>query len=117
MLYTYMDGEYSLLNIDFNKRDKYIILHVNKMLSYKQSNNINKYLFPLLIKYKIDILELDMKNLKSIDHSGYNILYKLKWITKVNKSKLIFINVSSNITDELIKNNFKKNIKRKEVIV
>lgn len=103
------------MNIDLVSDNHTIILFVGKRLTCKTSDNINKYLFPILLKYDIKKVMVDLSKMKEINSVGFNILIKLNWMMKVKKGKVYLLEVPECFCEDFKKFNFKVLNNRKEV--
>lgn len=103
-----MDGErYMEYEVYTNDLKKILYIKTKKNLDSKWALAVNKFLFPIILKYNLENIVLDLKKIKKITPAGYNMLYKLKWASKITKSRLILKNVSEDILNDLKKINFR----------
>lgn len=107
-----------MINLDLIDNNETIILYLNKRLTFKESNNIDKYLFPLILKYDVKNVILDFSKIKFINPAGFHILIKLKWIMKIKKGKVCFKEVPEvfredfkNLKFSVLKDNKRKGVK------
>lgn len=109
----------ALIKLDLNNDNKTIIVSLEKTVDAKVSYEIDKYVYPLLIKYNIKNLVVDLSKIKHVNSSGYNIFYKLKWIMKVKNGKIYFSEVPEYLKKDLnaLKFSILNESRRKEVII
>lgn len=97
--------------------DKVLVLTLSKNLDLKFSKEANRYLFPALLKHRVDKMILDLGLVKNINPAGYNMLYKINWALKITGGKMFLENVPEVHLYELKKMKFKiLNKSYKEII-
>ncbi len=90
----------NIFNIELRHDNEILTCCFKKNLTFKQIYLIDNYLIPLVLKYKINNLVIDLTKVERIDKTFINTLIKLKLILKINKGKLIILNVPNIYKEE-----------------
>lgn len=104
-----------MLKLDLSKDLKTVRLTLGKKFTSSSSREINNYISKLLLRSDVNILIIDLKNIKVLSPTAYNSFVKLKWIMKLRKGVVYFENVNKIFVDDLNKLHFR--IKKESVIL
>ena len=88
-----------MLKIDSEYKNEVLYVRLKGNLSHRNSYKIDRYLFPILKKYKIKYLVYNLKYLDNMDLKGRDVILQSKYIIKKRKGKILLCKVNKQIED------------------